>query len=100
MAHAVVSFSYDTEEHKELAAWLDSLPARGRSEAIRNILTAHATGQKGVTLGDVYQAIRALDRKIGKGVVVAGDSESDENPGDVLHIDPDVLLNLDNMGTV
>lgn len=78
-----VTFSLDTDKDRDLARWLDSLPAGGRSEAIREALRA-GLGRGGVSLGDVYQAVKELDRKLQNGVSVAHASDDDtaDEPAD------------------
>ncbi|MBC7228671.1 MAG: hypothetical protein H5T61_15800 [Thermoflexales bacterium] len=74
----VRSFTLDTEEHRDILAWLDAQP--NQSEAIRQAIREHIR-RGGVTLADVYQAVRDLERRIGGGGVVAAgpsDPASDE----------------------
>jgi len=94
MATVTVSFTVDGEKDRDLVRWLDGLARRKRSEAIRQALRAHL-GQGGVTLGDVYQAVKALERKLGTSVVVASTSLSDRDEPDA---PPDVLAALDSLG--
>jgi hypothetical protein len=85
-----VTFSLDTERDKRLVRWLEGLPKRGRSEAIREALTAHL-GQSGITLRDIYEAIQDLKR-CGVAVVPQDDREPQAN------IPADVLENLSKLG--
>ena len=94
MATVTVSFTADSEKDRDLVRWLDGLPRRKRSEAIREALRAHL-GRGGVTLEDVYQAVKALERKLGTGVVVASGSLLDQGEPDA---PPDVLAALDSLG--
>ena len=94
MATVTISFTVDGEKDRDLVRWLDGLPRRKRSEAIRGALRAHL-GRGGVTLGDVYQAVKALERRLDSGVLVASASPSD---GDGPDAPPDVLAALDNLG--
>jgi hypothetical protein len=94
MATVTVSFTVDSEKDRGLVRWLDGLPRRKRSEAIREALRAYL-GRGGVTLGDVYQAVKALERKLGTGVVVASASLSNRDEQDA---PPDVLAALDSLG--
>jgi Arc/MetJ-type ribon-helix-helix transcriptional regulator len=94
MATVTVSFTVDSEKDRDLVRWLDGLPRRKRSEAIREALRAYL-GRWGVTLGDVYQAVKALERKLSTGVVVASGSLLDRDEPDA---PPDVLAALDSLG--
>jgi hypothetical protein len=79
MATVTVCFTVDGDEDRDLVRWLDSIPNRKRSEAIRQALRA-GLDQGGVTLGDVYQAVKGLERKLQNGVVAVSpgdDSRSD-----------------------
>ena len=64
MAKRVMSFTLDTEADKDVARWLDR--QENRSAANRAAIRAHLQGG-GVTLGDIYQAVKALERRIGRG---------------------------------
>jgi hypothetical protein len=64
-----VSFTLDPTEDRDLLRWLEKLPRGQKSAAIRAMLRA-GLGQGGVTLGDVYQAVKTLERKIQVGAVV------------------------------
>jgi hypothetical protein len=94
MATVTVSFTVDGEKDRDLVRWLDGLPRRKRSEAIRQALRAHL-GRGGVTLGDVYQAVKALERRLDTGVLVASASPFDRDEPDA---PPDVLAALDSLG--
>jgi len=93
MASITVSFTLDDKTDRDLLRWLDSLPKRGKSEAIRDALRAHL-GRSGVTLGDIYEAI--MDLKC-QGLVVAAQGNpapTSDNPSEP----PDVAAALDNLG--
>ena len=64
----VVSFALDAERDRRILRWLNAQP--NRSAAIRTALEAHLGGG-GVTLGDVYRAIRDLEHRLDQGVVMA-----------------------------
>jgi metal-responsive CopG/Arc/MetJ family transcriptional regulator len=87
MAKVTVSFTLDSEQDRDLARWLDGLPKRGRSEAIRDALRAHL-GQGSITLGDIYAAIMELKRQIA--------TQSDHIPTN--EEPPDLAAVLDNLG--
>ena len=85
MAKIVVSFAVDSDDDRDLVRWLDGLPNRKRSEAIREALRSHL-GRGGVTIGDVYQAVQELGRKLQAGTVVGCASPSAEEwdePADI-----------------
>jgi hypothetical protein len=66
------------------------LPKRKKSEAIREVLTAHL-GQNSITLQDIYEAIMDLKRS---GLAVA--SQDDTKPQS--DVPADVLDNLSKLG--
>jgi len=88
------SFSLDNVKDRDLLHWLDSLPKRERSRAIREALRAQLS-QSGVTLGDVYQAVKALERKLHSGAALI---QSAAVPDDGPEEPPDVAANLDSLG--
>lgn len=95
MAKVVISFTLDPEEDAAILQWLKRYDRRQRSAAIRRALRDHLTG--GVTLGDVYQAVkdleRALERKLKAGVTVQ------DTPADDGWIEPpDAAAALDALG--
>jgi hypothetical protein len=84
MATVTVCFTVDGDEDRDLVRWLDGVPKRKRSEAIRRTLRA-GLDRGGVTLGDVYQAVKGLEHKLQNGVVTvspegASCSDYDEPP--------------------
>ena len=90
MAKITVTFSLDSERDKRILRWLEGLPKRKKSEAIREALAAHL-GQNGITLQDVYEAVMDLKRS---GLAVA--SQDDSRPQS--DVPADVLDNLSNLG--
>jgi hypothetical protein len=94
MATVTVSFTLDDQADREVVRWLARLPKRQKSAAIREALRAHLQGQ-GITLGDIYQLVREIDRKLSSGTVVAGAIDASE-----VDIDepPDVAAALDSLG--
>ena len=90
MAKVTLSFTLDDNKDKRLLRWLESLPKRGRSEAIREVLTAHL-GRNGITLQDIYEAIMDLKRS---GLAVAPQDDS----GPQSDVPADVLDNLSKLG--
>jgi len=63
----VVAFSLDTEADRDILRWLER--QENRSAAIRAALREHLA-RGGVTLGDVYQAVKDLERKLQAGAVM------------------------------
>ena len=94
MATVTVSFTLDDQADREVLQWLARLPKRQKSAAIREALHAHLQGQ-GITLGDIFQVVREMDRKLSSGTVVAVAVDASE-----VDIDepPDVAVKLDNLG--
>ena len=90
MAKITVTFSLDSERDKRILRWLEGLPKRKKSEAIREVLTAHL-GQNGITLRDIYEAVMDLRRS---GLVVASQDDS----GPQSDVPADVLDNLSKLG--
>ena len=90
MATVTICFTLDSEKDKRLLRWLDGLPKRGRSEAIREALAAHL-GQNGITLRDIYEAIQGLKR-----CAVAVASQDNSEPQSDVPLD--VLENLSKLG--
>ena len=86
MAKVTMSFTLDDETDRDLACWLSGLPRRKRSEEIRKALRKSLqVGQErgGATIGDVYQAVRDLERKLQNGAAVAAstvEGDWDEPP--------------------
>ena len=96
MAKVTVSFTLDGEADRDLVHWLDRLPKGKRSEAVREALREHL-GRGGVTLGDVYQAVKDLERKLQAGAVVACAAPVQEDDWDE---PPDAAAALDALGEI
>ena len=91
MATVTVSFSYDTEKHRRLHRWLESLPSRGKSEALRcRLLDSLGQSQGDVTNRDILDAIERLERR---GVAVA----QPEKTTDLQEDDPELAAALENL---
>lgn len=89
-----ISFTLDPHEYADVKRWLEGLPKRKRSTHICEALREHIT-RGGVTIGDVYQVVKALERKIQTGVMMTGTNtvlEEDWNEP------PDAAANLDTLG--
>jgi hypothetical protein len=74
------NISLDTETDKDILRWLER--QENKSAAIRAAIREHI-GRNGVTLGDVYRAVKELERKLEAGaVVLAGGAESEGDSWD------------------
>lgn len=91
MAKRTETFTFDDTEYPALARWLDNLPKRGKSKAVREALSSYLAHD--VSLGDVYQAVKELERKVGQGVILSNGNhkEASDEP-------EDVAAALDNLG--
>jgi hypothetical protein len=70
------NISLDTEADKDILRWLER--QENKSAAIRAAIREHI-GRNGLTLGDVYRAIKGLERKLEAGaVVIAGGAQEGE----------------------
>jgi|YNPNPStandDraft_1061719.scaffolds.fasta_scaffold328695_1 hypothetical protein len=87
-----ITISLDADEDRDLLRWLGR--QENRSAAIREALRARVSG--GVTLGDVYQAVKEVERLIRSGVVVAGAPAADN--GEIWEEPPDIAAALDALG--
>jgi len=86
MSKLIISFTLDSERDRDLVRFLDGLGRRQRSEAIRETLRA-GLARGGVTVSDVYQAVKELERKLSAGAFVAQVREAEaaaDAPADVL----------------
>ena len=93
MASITVSFTLDDKTDHDLLRWLDSLPKREKSRAIRKVLRAHLD-RSGITLGDVYQAVKELGRKLQTGIVIQAENPDNEQVDEP----PDIVATLDKLG--
>ncbi len=91
----VISFSVDRVADRDIIDWLDSLDRGEKSAAICDAIREHI-GRRGVTIGDVYQAVKDLERKVQAGAVVinaGGEDHDDEEP-------PEAAAALDALGNL
>ena len=93
MAKVTVCFTLDNEQDRDLVRWLDGLHKRKKSEAIREALRSHL-GRGSVTIGDVYQAVRELERKLQTGAAVSAAS----HPSEEWDEPADIAAALDGLG--
>ena len=90
MSKVIISFSLNPDKDRRIVQWLNS--QQNKSAAIREALEAYLGGG-GITLPDVYRAVRELERKIESGALAVsapGPVPADEPP--------DVAANLDALG--
>ena len=97
MARLVMSFALDSQKDKRILHYLEGLPRGEKSKAIRDALHAHLRGG-GVTLGDIYQAVKDLERKIGSDWVLAQAGSMEANPHESDDEPADVASELDGLG--
>jgi hypothetical protein len=95
MAHKTfVSFSLDTEADRDILHWLERQGKGNKSKAIRDGLREHINAG-GVTLGDVYQAVKDLERRMQAGATLGCAVPVPEDDWDE---PPDVAATLDALG--
>lgn len=99
MPKVTISFTLDSTEDRDILRWLEA--QENRSAAIREALRA-SLGRGGVTLADVYQAVKDLERRLWSGSVVpagptgqgpSGRGQAD--PPDEPEEPPDLVTALD-----
>jgi len=95
MATINISFTLNDERDRRIVRYLEELPKGEKSKAIRQALAAHL-GSGGLTLGDVYQAVQDLDRKVGAGVVLMQPAGSAVQPP--VSEPGDIAASLDSLG--
>ena len=86
------TFSLDTEADRDILRWLNAQD--NVSAAIREAIRAHQ-GRGGVTLGDVYQAVKELGRRVQAGAVVGYASPAQADDWDE---PPEAVAALDSRG--
>ena len=97
MARVVMSFALDSQKDRRILDYLEGLPRGEKSKAIRDALHTHL-GHRSVTLGDVYQAVKDLERKIENDLVLV-QAKSMETSSQAPDDEPaDVAANLDGLG--
>lgn len=96
MAHKVViPVSMDTEADRDLLRWLER--QENRSAAIRDALREYI-GRGSVTLGDVYQAVKELERKLQTGAMIVGGAS--QRSGDEWEEPPEAAAALDALASL
>jgi hypothetical protein len=89
------SFSLDLEADRDILRWLER--QENKSKAIRDALREHISGV-GVSLGDVYQAVRDLERKLEAGAALGYAVPALKVEVDDWDEPPDVAATLDALG--
>lgn len=89
-----IAFTLDTEEDGDILRWLAR--QENKSAAIRAALREHLA-RGGVTLADVYQAVRELQRMIKAGAAVG---VVNDNPGDDWDEPEDAAAALDALANL
>jgi hypothetical protein len=97
MAKVTISFSLDSERDRQVLRYLEGLPRGEKSAAIREALDAHLGGG-GVTLSEVYQAVKDIERKLAEGIVLAQAGVGEAGSQVVGEEPVDVAANLDALG--
>jgi hypothetical protein len=94
MSKITKTVSFDTETDRDILRWLDQ--QENRSAAVREAIRAHIE-RGGVTISDVYQIVKRLERKIEAGAVAIR-AETAEN--DAWNEDPDLAAALAGLGKI
>jgi predicted transcriptional regulator len=95
MATVTVSFTLDDEADRAVLKWLACQHRRHKSAAIRSALHTYLSSQD-VTLGEIYDAVRDVERKLDSkagfwtDTVVEDTTDMDEPP--------DAAAALENLG--
>lgn len=97
MARVVMSFTLDSQKDVRILRYLEGLPRGEKSAAIRDALRAHL-GSGGVTLEDVYQAVKDLEYKLGSCFVSAQPGSVGDVSQTFVDEPADVAANLDGLG--
>ena len=88
---ATYSFSVDEKTHPRVIRWLEGFGRGERSKEICKALDAWVSGQS-VTHDDIYQAVLALERRIGQAPpILSREGNHREEPDDIAEA-------LDNLG--
>ena len=90
---ATYSFSVDEKSYPRVMRWLENFGRGERSREICKALDAWVSGQS-VTHDDIYQAVLALERRIGSGAILS----SGGNHNEVSDEPEDIAAALDNLG--
>jgi len=91
-----ISFTLDDEHDYKIVRWLRDLPKGEKSKAIRDALDAHLSGS--VTLGDVYQTVKEIERKLQNGTFSVGAGLDPDYADDFEKENPDIIETLRNLG--
>lgn len=81
--NVVKSFSLHSEHDKALLAQLGKLKRGDLSPLVRDALNEYFAIHNGVTLTDVYQSIKAIERQLSNGAVsIESQSDQGDDVGD------------------
>ena len=97
MTKVTISFTLDSERDRRILRHLEGLHRGEKSAAIRHALAMQMGGAR-VTLGDVYQAVKDLERKVANSIVVAQDDSREGPVQEAVDEPADVAANLDSLG--
>ena len=97
MTKVTVSFTLDSDRDRRILRYLESLPRGEKSAAIRQALDSQIGGG-GVTLGDVYQAVKDLERKVADRLVGMQGDGAGSGAQAAVDEPVDVAANLDSLG--
>lgn len=93
-----VTFTVDPKADRDIVAWMEAIPKGEKSQNIRAAIREYIGGRSGVSIADVYQAVKDLDRRLQAGAVairpVAG------GDGDEWHEDPVAAAALDALANL
>jgi hypothetical protein len=97
MARLVMSFTLDPQADRHIVRYLEGLPKGTRSQTIRDALDAQMRGSD-ISLGDVYQAVKELEQRIGSGLPLVDAANKEVDPSQPQDEPADVAANLDRLG--
>jgi beta-glucosidase/6-phospho-beta-glucosidase/beta-galactosidase len=86
-----ITVSFDVEADRDILRWLNR--QENRSAAVRDALREHIA-RGSITLGDVYRAVKDLERKLQAGAILAA---VPAYPEDEIEEDPEAAAALDRL---
>ena len=97
MSKVTVSFTLDSDKDRRILRYLEGLPRGAKSAAIRAALDAHL-GDGDITVGDVYRAVKDLQRKMATGLILAQAGNRGDALSGAADEPADVAANLESLG--